>query len=369
MEKISLYTVCMNRGHHLKETLPRNISENISYPNLEFVILDYNSQDGIDEWVKENLMNYIEGGLIKYYKTYEPTVFSLSHSKNMALRLTTGDILCQLDADSFSGPDYAHWISSVFNKYGSKAIATTLRPDSIPYPNLGGKLAFSKRDVTQARGFDEAMVDYGMEDIDLVNRLEKIGGARVYIENDEYLKCIAHSDVERLENYSLFNKVLKIYMTLKEEIFVDREVIYLLKDNQCYKIYYEYHEELKDQPSLSLDGWLIKKGGFQKGTYSCISGKLELYFDGVPTDNYTLKEGTMVDSYNPVNVFFEVTKEMKYFPQSDSLFTNLLIAISECLNRDKFKENDKNADAVNAKGWGKGQVYLNFDLTKPVVLP
>src|ERR1700748_3109986 len=100
MKKISICTVCMNRLMHLSETLPRNIRENMDYPNVEFVVLNYNSRDDMDNWIKYNMMDYIRSGILKYYKTTEPAYFDRSHSKNMALRLATGDILCMVDADN-----------------------------------------------------------------------------------------------------------------------------------------------------------------------------------------------------------------------------------------------------------------------------
>ncbi|WP_158563357.1 hypothetical protein [Chitinophaga silvatica] len=45
--KISFCTVCMGRLHHLRQTLLQNIADNTTYDNLEFVILDCNSEDGI----------------------------------------------------------------------------------------------------------------------------------------------------------------------------------------------------------------------------------------------------------------------------------------------------------------------------------
>ena len=53
--KISFATVCMNRLHHIRQTLPKNIADNSDYENVEFILLDYNSSDGLEEWVKETM--------------------------------------------------------------------------------------------------------------------------------------------------------------------------------------------------------------------------------------------------------------------------------------------------------------------------
>ena len=78
--KISFCTTCMDRLHNLKETLPKNIKDNEEDDDLEFVILDYNSSDGLEEWVKNNMMEYIDSGRLVFYRTEEPKYFDMSHS-------------------------------------------------------------------------------------------------------------------------------------------------------------------------------------------------------------------------------------------------------------------------------------------------
>ncbi|HEX6426988.1 MAG TPA: glycosyltransferase, partial [Niastella sp.] len=109
--KISFCIVCMNRLHHLQQTFLRNIHDNDDYPNLEIVLLDYNSQDGMELWVNENLREFIAAGRVTYYKTFEPQVFSHSHSKNLAFRLASGDIVCNINADHFTGKGFGHYVN------------------------------------------------------------------------------------------------------------------------------------------------------------------------------------------------------------------------------------------------------------------
>jgi len=45
--KISFCIVCMNRLHQLSQTLLQNIRDNEDYSELEFIVLDYNSNDGM----------------------------------------------------------------------------------------------------------------------------------------------------------------------------------------------------------------------------------------------------------------------------------------------------------------------------------
>jgi len=202
MNKISVCTVCMNRLEFLKETLPRNISQNSKYDNLEFVLLNYNSKDDLDDWVRKELYGYIESGILKYYKTTEPDFFRISHSKNMLCKLASGDIFCMIDADNYMGPDYVGWVNSIFLENGNNAVVTTIGEKfELPFQDVGGKIAFSRELFYKVRGYDEGLKGYGMDDIDLVCRLLKAGGPRIMIRNKEYLQFIGHSQFERIRNH------------------------------------------------------------------------------------------------------------------------------------------------------------------------
>ena len=84
--KLSFLTACMDRLHHLKETYLYNISQSksISKCDVEFVLLNYNSGDDIDEWVKLNTQNLdIEFKYLKFSTRiflYYKSVFYLHSS-------------------------------------------------------------------------------------------------------------------------------------------------------------------------------------------------------------------------------------------------------------------------------------------------
>lgn len=69
MKQISFCITCMNRLKHLQETLEKNILDNFLVDEVEFVVLDYNSQDGLEEWIAQSMMKYIEMGILVYYRT------------------------------------------------------------------------------------------------------------------------------------------------------------------------------------------------------------------------------------------------------------------------------------------------------------
>jgi GT2 family glycosyltransferase len=376
MNKISICTVCMNRLTHLSETLPANIIRNMDYPDIEFVVLDYNSKDDMECWIRSNLSHYIESGILKYYRTYEPDHFRLSHSKNMVVKLSGGDICCLIDADNYAGANYATWVGEVFRSGMKRPVITTLRKESIPFRDQGGKLCFYKDHFIAINGFDESLVGYGIEDVDLVNRLERSGGERVFIENREFLDFISHSTAERLENYRFTRLLENIYLRMPDLlkisgkdlqiadfIKIPNSVLYLFKDNTFIKMAYEYNEMLKDKSILAYSGWTTKKEWEQKGTFQRTSDGLSLSFEDGSTmpckweDNETLSilAGGEISHWKNIS--------------TDNSFYYLLVkAYSECLNRIKYIENETGAVPLNTGGWGKGTVYSNFDTTNPIQL-
>jgi len=85
-KKIAFCTTCMNRMHHLRQTLEKNIQDNHLPDRVEFIVLDYNSQDDLEQWLRQNMKSYINTGILVYYKTFEPEYYLRSHSRNMAFR-------------------------------------------------------------------------------------------------------------------------------------------------------------------------------------------------------------------------------------------------------------------------------------------
>ena len=76
MKQISFCITCMNRLKHLQETLEKNI-DNFLVDEVEFVVLDYNSQDGLEEWIAQSMMKYIgDGCILVYYRTTETSLLS-----------------------------------------------------------------------------------------------------------------------------------------------------------------------------------------------------------------------------------------------------------------------------------------------------
>jgi len=178
--KISFCTTCMGRLCDLKETLPLNIEASKSYSNLEFVLLNYNSKDKLEEWVKENMMGHIESGRLVYYKTEDPEYFDMSHAKNIVSKLSSGDIINNLDADNYVfnikkekqefDMSWAHYLNRTANEFSEKVIF--VKSNRVPH----GRMGFYKKEFVELLGgYDENLKGYGYEDYDIVERAIHLG--------------------------------------------------------------------------------------------------------------------------------------------------------------------------------------------------
>ena len=173
--KISFCTVSMNRLIHFQSTLERNLKDNDDYPNFEIVLLDYNSSDGLENWAISKLTEHITSGKIVFYRTEQPKYFHRSHSRNICFRLASGDILCNVDADNYTGSGFASYVDNIFEKYSDIYLASSLTSSN----DVLGRVCVKKSHFFSVSGYDESMEGYGFEDIDLRNRLKKLVHRRI----------------------------------------------------------------------------------------------------------------------------------------------------------------------------------------------
>lgn len=163
--KVSICTTCMGRADDVKQTYIQNIKDNIDYyPNVEFVLLNYNSKDDLDEWVYKNLIDEINFGIVNYYHTIEPRYYSMTHSRNIAFKVASGDIVNNVDADHFTNFGFASHINLLANQQHKKSIFLKSKQKN------RGRLGFFKKDFMWLRGYSEDIEGYGHDDVDLLNR-------------------------------------------------------------------------------------------------------------------------------------------------------------------------------------------------------
>lgn len=228
--KMTFCTVVKNRVHHVKSTLPRNLAEN-SQPFVQFDLLDYNSDDGLGEYIRSNFPTELETGKLNYYHYDKAVDFKHSHSRNIAFRLAQGGIICNLDADNFAGENFGNYVIELF---GTKPnICLTGLNNRAGVADAMGKMCVKKQDFEKVGGFDESFKGYGYEDYDLVNRLALSGVQPYVINRPQFLQAITHSETERFINDALFIGMHSAY--IKYHNTATSSILFLLKDGSYQK--------------------------------------------------------------------------------------------------------------------------------------
>lgn len=196
--KVSLCTNCMNRTYDLVKTLPLNILDNFTYPKVEFVVLNYNSQDNLDDFIRERMMPYIELGILKYAKTVEPKFYDMGHSRNVAFKLASGDIVNNVDADNFTGLHFAETLNMLANMRPEKAVFAKGKR------MLHGRLGMYKKEFMALGGYDEDLDGYGADDASLLYRAMASGYKLMWWDNlgkfADRIKTPRKDKVSNMEN-------------------------------------------------------------------------------------------------------------------------------------------------------------------------
>ena len=191
----------MGRLNHLSQTYIHNIETALSVDhNSKFVLLNYNSQDGMREWVQENLSSYSQKGTLKYLRTSTPQEFSQSHTKNITSKHADSDIVCLLDADHFLTKYYVQQNLLFFNQESDSHKISRPKAEG----GKGGRTAFEKKDFLEIGGFDERMKGWGHEDTDFYYRFTHyFDNVSEIIPDIEEELIIQHDDDSRNSNSQL----------------------------------------------------------------------------------------------------------------------------------------------------------------------
>ena len=331
--KISFCTVSMNRLYHLKETLVKNMEDNLNYPNIEFVLLDYNSKDNIKSWVEQDLQKYTDLGILKFYSTSEPQTFHRSHSRNVAMKLATGDIICNLDADNYLGKDFAYYINYHFSFQDDVFLTSGLSDGST------GKVCVKKDDFLSVRGYDERLSGWGYEDDDLYGRLEQLGLKRSKFFQKEFVQFIEHEVEESFENDINVTGIDSIYV--KHVDHLESNVLFLYKDDS-FK-YGTVTKPINDESNLRTE---LEEEQWKKGLYTIHENQILLHFSEGSSERIRI--------FHPSN---QENEDVFYKIEDIDLQHHLLILLTSLENK-KLYERQQSARvlAPNTEDWGETHI-------------
>lgn len=214
--KISFCTTCRGEKYleRLQKTLPENIRRNTGpghYDNVEFVIVAYGDPN-VTEWLRENYAAEIKSGLIRAVDVprEQAEFFKMAHAKNVAHRMATGDVLCNLDCDNITGENFSGFLNDTFSRTPDVVVCATTRSKFIRRITTGatpsdatGRIAIARENFEKLHGYNEEL--NGAKDGDDTNLKERayaMGLRAVSIPSAYFGELITHSDQERVANMS-----------------------------------------------------------------------------------------------------------------------------------------------------------------------
>ena len=200
--KISLCTTSMNRLEHIKITLPKNIEDNKDFKNVEFVLLNYNSSDDLDDWIYDTQMDHIRSGRLVYVKETNASNFLPAHSRNVCALCSSGDVICNVDADNYTGLHFAQDLAKFFSNFKSRAFAYCSDVWKLKNMSAHGRLALFKKDFVRIGGYDDRQIGWGEEDTALIRRCQAMEFSE-YEFKENNLKYISHSHYDRVQFVNL----------------------------------------------------------------------------------------------------------------------------------------------------------------------
>jgi len=195
-------TTCKGRTQHLERTLPANLLDN---PDATFVVIDYNSQDHLAEYLLTHHTEDFRAGRLVVYSYRGDHPFRMAHAKNMAHRcgmLEGGSVLVNVDADNFTGPGFAAYLETQFSQFpGSFMWARMIKDGEGRLPKgISGRIAVSTTAFLNAGGYDERFDTWSPDDKDFAARLRRLGYEAREIE-PRFLNAIMHTDKMRFREY------------------------------------------------------------------------------------------------------------------------------------------------------------------------
>ncbi len=190
---------CKGRKPHIIQTLAQNLKDNLV---AKFVLLNYNSGDGLVDHVLRNHQADINTGRLVMYSNFEPQKFHMAHAKNQAHRLGIregADVLVNLDADNFTGPGFARWLQDRFLDIGERFMWANMVKGKLDR-GITGRIAVTRNAFLMVGGYDEKYHEWSPDDEDFKCRLRMLSIPNGEID-PQFLKAVRHPDKLRFREY------------------------------------------------------------------------------------------------------------------------------------------------------------------------
>ncbi|MEV4927771.1 glycosyltransferase family 2 protein [Streptomyces roseoverticillatus] len=175
-QKISYCTTCKNRLWQLSDTLPDNLRRAEEAGDSEIVLVNYNSDDELDTWIRR-FQHCIDRGILRYVHEQSEPFFHASKAKNLAHLAATGRYVVNLDADNFIGDTIPAWRALWAEEPDLLIRGFSPNADGRLDPGNGsyGRIGLPRAHFDALGGYDEQLLPMGCQDSDLVDRARAYG--------------------------------------------------------------------------------------------------------------------------------------------------------------------------------------------------
>jgi hypothetical protein len=195
-ETISIVCAVKNRLNPLL----LSVTSWLMIPQIDnIIIVDYSSDEAVEPKVK-NLSDKISVIRVENEK-----FFNISKAYNVAFKAAPDGLILKMDADYVMSP-YLNFFE-IYSLKENEFITGSWEDLSLDNQksflrHLSGFLFIRKNDFLSIGGYDERFKDYGFDDCDLCNRLDKKGMIHKYL-NHKYISIfhIPHDNYYRTNNY------------------------------------------------------------------------------------------------------------------------------------------------------------------------
>lgn len=234
MLKISIITTCKSRLHHLKQVLDTWVKFN----PYEIIVVNVDSPDGLEFFLRKN---YPEVKITNL----KNDGFNLSEARNHGAKIAKGDYLFFVDADININTDLHSWFDTHMLEHSYAVRLMENKNDGI---HEQGTVLVSKENFFKVEGYDEMFSGYGGEDHDFYEKLHHLGCKKIEFPKI-FIKSLDHSDAERMEHYSIKNKIAqsiinRTYRSIKHTLLCRMHHKFELPFNTRKKIWNEVNQQL-----------------------------------------------------------------------------------------------------------------------------
>ena len=197
--KLSFCITCMNRFWQIKTTLTQNLKDNyLDKEIIEFILVDFNSNDGLKEFVLSECQQELSEGYLKYYFIDKLDTWNASITRNTSHILGNGEILINLDADNFTGYRGGKFIIDIFEQNDKKVFIHQWCGEY--RKGDYGRIGYYKKDFFNLGGYNQDFYPMGYLDTDLINRFIASGFTMLNIRDKEYNRAIPNNKNNSIQN-------------------------------------------------------------------------------------------------------------------------------------------------------------------------